>query len=89
MVNITGLFGINMKSFITTLAALEQLTGNDKRKISKNDYEIFCKEFLFEKIKGKTFGQAFCEKFGFNDIFLKALSDETAKSHIETLGYIE
>lgn len=75
--------------FITTLAALEQLTGNNKKKISKSDYEIFCKEFLFETLRGKTFGAAFCERFGFNDIFLKALSNETAKHHIEKLGYIE
>ena len=78
-----------MTSFITTLAALEQLTGNSKKKISKNDYDIFCKEFVFEKIKGKSFGSAFCEKFGFNDIFIKGLSDSTAKDHIEKLGYIK
>jgi hypothetical protein len=78
-----------MPSFITTLAALEQLTANSNKTVSKTDYEIFLKEFVFDKLKGKTFGAAFCEKFGFNDIFLKALSDETAKSHIETLGYIK
>lgn len=75
--------------FITTLAALEQLTGNPKKKISKTEYEIFLKEFVFEKLKGDSFGSAFCIKFGFNDTFLKALSDETAKLHIEKLGYIE
>lgn len=78
-----------MTSFITTLAALEQLTGNSKKQISKTDYEIFCKEFLFETLRGKTFGTAFCERFGFNDIFLNKLSNDTAKHHIETLGYIK
>lgn len=78
-----------MPSFITALAALEQLTANSNKTVSKTDYEIFLKEFVFDKLKGKTFGAAFCERFEFNDIFLKALSDETAKSHIETLGYIK
>lgn len=74
--------------FITTLAALEQLTGNSTKKISKAEYDIFCKEFIFDTLKGKSFGTAFCEKFGFNNIFLKGLSDSTAKDHIEKLGYI-
>jgi hypothetical protein len=74
--------------FITSLAALEQLTGNSNRKISKKEYDSFCKEYVFEKLKGKTFGLAFCEKFGFNSIFLKGLSDSMAKDHIEKLGYI-
>lgn len=75
--------------FITTLASLEQLTGNSTKKISKTEYELFCKEFLFEKLKGDSFGTAFCIRFGFNDTFLKVLSDETAKLHIEKLGYIK
>ena len=75
--------------FITTLAALEKLTGNDKKKIRKKESEIFCKEFVFDTLKGKSFGIAFCERFGFNDIFLKGLSDSTAKDHIEKLGYIK
>ena len=78
-----------MNNFITTLAALEQLTGNSKKQISKTEYDEFCKEFIFEKIKGISFAVAFCEKFDFNNIFLKGLSDETAKDHIETLGYIK
>ena len=76
-------------NFITTLAALEQLTGNSKKQISKQDYELFCKEFVFDKLKGKGFAESFCEKFEFNNVFLKGLSDATAKNHIETLGYIK
>lgn len=78
-----------MPTFITTLLALEQVTGNSLKTVPRSEYDIFVKEFLFDKLKGKTFGSAFCEKFGFNDIFLKGLSDETARSHIETLGYIK
>jgi hypothetical protein len=78
-----------MNNFITVLAALEQLTTNSEKTISRVEYDMFLKEFVFDKLKGKSFGTAFCEKFGFSDIFLKALSDETAKSHIEKLGYID
>lgn len=77
-----------MKDIFDVLSGLEDLTNNKSKTISKQDYELFCKEFLFDKIKGKTFGKAFCERFGFNDIFLRRLSDATAKDHIEKLGYI-
>lgn len=75
-------------NFIHVLGALEDLTANKEKQISKVEYDIFCKEFVFEKLKGKSFGSAFCEKFNFNNVFLRGLSDETAKSHIEKLGYI-
>ena len=61
----------------------------DQITISKEDYEIFRKEYMFEKLKGKTFGQAFCERFDVDDYFLKNLSDKTARYHIEKLGYIK
>lgn len=57
--------------------------------ISSVEYEIFKKEFIFDKIKGIKFGDAFCQKFNLDDEILKNLSDETAQYHIETLGYIE
>lgn len=78
-----------MNNWITSLAALEQLTGNSDKKISKVEYDEFCREFIFDKIKGKSFAEAFCEKFEFNNTFLKGLSDTTAKDHIEKLGYIK
>lgn len=62
---------------------------NSEKKISMSEYEVFLKEFIFEKLQGKSFGQAFCERFDFNDTFLRALSDESARLHIEKLGYIK
>lgn len=59
------------------------------KKISKEDYEVFCKEFSFEKLKGKSYGEAFCERFEMDDYILKNLSDKNAKYHIERLGYIK
>ena len=56
--------------------------------VSRKEYEVFCKEFVFEKLKGKSFGSAFCEKFNIDDYYLTRYSDDTAKYHIEKLGYI-
>lgn len=76
-------------NLISSLFSLESLTGNAKKSVSIKDYEMFCKEFIFEKIKGQSFGSAFCKRFSLNDTFLKNLDDETAKFHIEKLGYIK
>jgi len=78
-----------MNAFASSIAALESITGNPSKCVSKKEYEKFCKEFVFEKIKGKRFGEAFTEKFGFNGLTLNKLSDEVAKYHIECLGYIK
>lgn len=81
---------MNTKSgFVDVLMSLDKLTNNKEKTISKQEYQEFCKTFVFEKIKGETFGEAFCKKFDFNDTFLKNLTDETAKYHIERLGYIK
>lgn len=72
-----------------SLAELQELSGNKNKKISKKDYEEFCKEFVFDKLRGKSYGEAFCLKFGFKDTILKNLTDESARFHIEKLGYIE
>lgn len=71
------------------LFALQSLTENSSKTVAKYDYENFCKEFVFEKLRGKNFGEAFCKKFDFNDTFLRGLSDQTAKLHIEKFGYIK
>lgn len=82
--------GIKMSAaFATILGTLETLTDNARKSVDQKEYEIFCNEFIFEKIKGRSFGETFCKKFGLNDTFLKNLSDETARYHIEKLGYIK
>ena len=77
-----------MNNSMQVLSRLEELTNNKNKKIDAIDYQLFCKEFIFLKLKGIGFGEAFCKKFNFNDTFLKQLSDKTAKEHIEKLGYI-
>lgn len=65
------------------------LISTESPTISSDEYSVFKKQFVFEKLKGIKFGEAFCQKFNFDDYILKNLSDETAQYHIETLGYIK
>lgn len=68
---------------------LDSLTTNQNKKISKQEYELFCKEFVFEKLKGKKFGEAFCDKFGYNNFMLRDFSDETAMRVIKNMEYVK
>lgn len=65
---------------------------NDRPKIliSKQDYEVFCKEYIFDQLKGKRFGQAFCERFDIlNDIVVDRLIDEDIARDIIEENYIQ
>lgn len=88
MENIIGHYGINMFD-IKQLMELDSITNNRNKTISKKEYELFCKEFIFNKLKNQRFGDAFCQRFDFNDVVLRNLSDDTAKHLIESLGYIK
>lgn len=89
LANILGHCGTDMADIFSYLNALEDLTQNKNKIVNRHEYQKFCNEFLFNKLKGEAFGEAFCKRFGFNDVFLKGLSDDTAKFHIEKLGYIK
>jgi hypothetical protein len=52
---------------------LENL-NSPRYKISKFDYEIFCKEYIFEHIRGVKFGKAFCKKFNISEEEIKELN---------------
>ena len=73
-----------------------QLTSNEapslqkmRKTVSKKDYTVFCDEFIFDSLRGLTFGQAFCERFDITDNMLSIISDDSAKFLIEKLGYIK
>lgn len=52
--------------------------------ISKQEFEDFCKGFLFEQIKGNTkLGEAFCKKYNEPNFVLSILPDTSAKEHIK------
>lgn len=62
-----------------------QTLGKGKKdfKITKEEFEDFCKEFLFEQIKGEVkLGEAFCKKYDEPNYVLSILNDKSAKTHI-------
>ena len=62
-----------------------QTLGKGKKdfKISVQEFEDFCKGFLFEQIKGDIkLGEAFCKKYDEPSYVLSILPDNSAKEHI-------
>ena len=60
------------------------------KQISRTEYEIFLKEVIFEKLKGKRFGEAFTERFGIKDRVLSMYQiDKNALDHIKHCKYVE
>ncbi len=62
-----------------------QTLGKGKKdfNITKEEFEDFCKEFLFEQIKGEfKLGEAFCKKYDEPNYVLSILNDKSAKAHI-------
>jgi hypothetical protein len=58
--------------------------GKKDFKISKQEFDNFCKEFLFEQIKGYyKLGEAFCKKYDEPNYVLSILPDRSAKAHIK------
>ena len=63
-----------------------QTIGKGKKdfKISKQEFDDFCKGFLFEQIKGDyRIGEAFCKKYDESNYVLSILPDNSAKAHIK------
>lgn len=53
--------------------------------ITQEEFDDFCKNFLFEEIKGNDkLGEAFCEKYKQTNYVLSILSNNSAKQHIKT-----
>jgi hypothetical protein len=64
-----------------------QILGKENKDfyITLQEFEDFCKGFLFEEIKGNNkLGDAFCEKFKQTNYVLSILSNKSAKEHIKT-----
>jgi len=62
-----------------------QILGKENKEfyITLQEFEDFCKEFLFEEIKGNTkLGKTFLEKYDQSNYVLSILSNKSAKEHI-------
>lgn len=58
--------------------------------ISEERFEQFLKEYTFEKLKDKTLGQFFVEKFGIRDRVLSIFNeDDNAIKHIRYCKYVK
>jgi len=63
-----------------------QTLGSGKKdfKITKQEFENFCKEFLFEQLRGDDkLGEAFCKKYDEPNYVLSILPNHSAKAHIK------
>ena len=83
-----------MKSaFEYCIASLDQWAGEthkESRKIvTKQDYELFCKEYVFMKLRDISFGKAFCERFDVDHFIISSLPDSSARGFIEKHGYVK
>lgn len=77
-----------MNNFFDTTSLMS--LSKTKHTISNEDYQIFCKEYIFNAISGETFGNAFCKRFGFTDNLLSKIKDTSeAQFLIKNLGYIK
>jgi hypothetical protein len=58
--------------------------GQKEFKITQEEFDDFCKEFLFEQLKGEyRLGEVFCKKYNESNYVLSILSDRSAKIHIK------
>ena len=57
--------------------------GRENFSITKEEFEDFCKGFLFEQLKGDIrLGEAFCKKYKEQNSVLSILPDKSAIEHI-------
>ena len=78
-----------MNGFSSLVNTLENI-NSPKYKISKSEYEVFCKEYIFDQLRGKRFGESFCERFHIlNDTVVRLLIDEDIAQEIIEENYIQ
>jgi len=49
------------------LVAFSDITGQVHDVVSKEDYELWKKDFIWEALHGQRYGQSFCNRFGITD----------------------
>jgi len=77
-------FAIQTHAKYAAPATIEVAINPNKTKIAKAEYEDFYKEFIFEKLKGKTLAECFSHKFSIYDILFEiSMSDEATQVYIE------
>ena len=73
-----------MNAFDHIVMQLQKPTLHHDTYISRAEYDVSCKEFIFDKLRGLTFGKAFVKRFGIHDTVLDLITDEAyTREHIE------
>ena len=75
-----------MNAFTHMISFLDNLP---KPEISKQDYDIFRKEYIFAQLQGKRFGRAFCERFNVDNTVIRCLVDEDIAREMIEETYIK
>lgn len=75
-----------MNAFTHMISFLDNLP---KPEISKEDYDIFRKEYIFDQLQGKRFGRAFCERFNVDNTVIRCLVDEDIAREMIEETYIK
>lgn len=57
------------------VGVLSRINQPQTKTISKQDYELFHKEYIFDQLKGLKYGKAFCERFQIDDPVISRLID--------------
>lgn len=66
-------------------------TEKHLRSINRKEFDAFCKEYIFDIIKGDSFGVSFCKRFGIIDYLLLYTYKndyDRAVQHIIKTGYL-
>lgn len=87
MVSIIVLYGIKMVEPWTHIvdALNTKITGNTGT-ITKEDFEKFDREYIFDAVNGLRYGQAFCNKFNITDYILAMnVNVEACKKYINKI----
>ena len=76
-----------MNAFASMVSFLD---GRMLPSISKQDYEDFQREYIFDRLKGYNYGKAFCQKFDVIDpVVERLIDDDIAKEMIEQTYIIQ
>jgi hypothetical protein len=66
---------LGLNSFEMMAGVLDRINQLQTKMISKQDYELFHKEYIFDQLKGSRYGEAFCKRFQIDDPVVSRIID--------------
>ena len=80
---------MGLNSFNMIAGVLGRINDAHPKTISKQDYELFRKEYIFDQLKGMRYGKAFCERFQIDDPVISRLIDTDLAEELIEVNYIK